>query len=480
MKRKLLLCLLLGVLLWCTPAYAQNVSVQVPTFPVELNDVAYDNQRANYPLLVYQDITYFPMTYRMTRSMGLITAWDNTKGLYIAQHDEGLYPEDEKMNGKNKLGGKYTASIADYPIKVNSWSIDNSKEPYPLLNFRGVTYFPLSWRYAHDEFGWNIKWDAKTGLQVRPYQDHGTVSSSYALIQVNEKDVLFQEYITDYEEYTPEGGGIGYARIGDRYRAYRLNYAADTLQKVSDKEEEVTWKQDIGEDVRSEFTVRGNQIFYKGKVLIEELPEECLDHTNILAYYRFVSDSANLLDVMVRYTETPAPYTPYVRYVFLETNGAVKKMTQWNELDYPEKLYETQNAYYVCSDARNVFSRFYNTLSTVVKVDKASGKETILNDLYSQYKSLEAIGVADDKLYVRAIYFGDEDDLKRPDWYSNKVNLFQDGYFYIDSNDKLHKVHDYVDGEAFLTPNGKLYVYNSDTLQVINLTDHKKVTRLAD
>ena len=99
MKRKLLLCLLLGVLLWCTPAYAQNVSVQVPTFPVELNDVAYDNQRATYPLLVYQDVTYFPMTYRMTRSMGLITAWDNTKGLYIAQHDEGLYPEDEKMNG---------------------------------------------------------------------------------------------------------------------------------------------------------------------------------------------------------------------------------------------------------------------------------------------------------------------------------------------------------------------------------------------
>ena len=79
MKRKLLLCLLLGVLLWCTPAYAQNVSVQVPTFPVELNDVAYDNQRASYPLLVYQDVTYFPMTYRMTRSMGLITAWAPNK-----------------------------------------------------------------------------------------------------------------------------------------------------------------------------------------------------------------------------------------------------------------------------------------------------------------------------------------------------------------------------------------------------------------
>ena len=477
MKRKLLLCLLLGVLLWCTPAYAQNVSVQVPTFPVELNDVAYDNQRANYPLLVYQDVTYFPMTYRMTRSMGLITAWDNTKGLYIAQHDEGLYPEDEEMNGKNKLGGKYTASIADYPIKVNSWSIDNSKEPYPLLNFRGVTYFPLSWRYAHDEFGWDIKWDAKTGLRVwsMRYFD----SSYFALIQVNEKNALFQQFITDYKEVKREDDDIGYERIGDRYQSYSLSYGADTLRKASDKKEDVTWKQDFGENVSSEFTVKGNQIFYKGKVLIEKLPEECLDHTNILAC-RFVSDSANLLDVMVRYTETPAPYTPYVRYVFLETNETVKKMPQWNELDRPGKLYETQNAYYVCSDARNVVSRFYNRLSTIMKVDKASGKETILNDLYSQYGSVEAIGVVDDKLYVRATYFGDEKDQQRVDWHGSRINLFQDGYFYIDSDDKLHKVHDYVDGEAFLTPNGKLYVYNSDTLQVINLTDHKKVTRLAD
>ena len=115
-----------------------------------------------------------------------------------------------------------------------------------------------------------------------------------------------------------------------------------------------------------------------------------------------------------------------------------------------------------------------------MKVDKASGKETILNDLYSQYGSVEAIGVVDDKLYVRATYFGDEKDQQRVDWHGSRINLFQDGYFYIDSNDKLHKVHDYVDGEAFLTPNGKLYVYNSDTLQVINLTDHKKVTQLAD
>lgn len=477
-KRTILLLLVLGVLVWTTPAYAKNVSVQVPTFPVELNDVAYDNQRATYPLLVYQDVTYFPMTYRMTRSMGLTTAWDNTKGLYIAQHREEDATSVEEMNGKNKLGGKYTASIPNYSIKVNSWSIDNSKEPYPLLNFRGITYFPLSWRYAHDEFGWDIKWDAKTGLQVRPYQDYGIVSSLYALIQVNEKNALFQEYITDYKKFTPEGGGVGYERIGDRYRSYSLNYAEDTLQKVSDKEEEVTWQQYIGEDISSEFTVKGNQVLYKGKALIEELPKECLDYPYIYAH-RFAADSGDLLEVTIYYTQTPAPYTPYVRCVFLESGSAVKELTQWDGNSAVRRFYETKTAYYVCSYGRNVSGRFYNSLSTIMKVDKASGKETILNDLYSQYKSLEAIGMVGDKLYVRAIYFGDEEDLKRLT-YDSKVNLLQDGYFYIDSDDKLHKVHDYVDGEPFMTPGGKLYVYNSDTLQVINLTDHKKVKQLAD
>lgn len=44
----------------------------------------------------------------------------------------------------------------DYQIAVNtvvkSEFLDNSAEPYPLLNFRGVTYFPLTWRFAVEEF----------------------------------------------------------------------------------------------------------------------------------------------------------------------------------------------------------------------------------------------------------------------------------------------------------------------------------------
>ncbi len=45
------------------PAMAANVQVALPNFPVTLNGTAIDNSYRQYPLLVYNNITYFPMTY---------------------------------------------------------------------------------------------------------------------------------------------------------------------------------------------------------------------------------------------------------------------------------------------------------------------------------------------------------------------------------------------------------------------------------
>ena len=45
-------------------------------------------------------------------------------------------------------------------------AIDNKKEEYPLLVFRDITYFPLTWRFAVDEFGWNYTFDSTKGLNI--------------------------------------------------------------------------------------------------------------------------------------------------------------------------------------------------------------------------------------------------------------------------------------------------------------------------
>ncbi len=473
-KIAVVFCLAAVLLCVASPVYAASgVAVQVPQFAVMLNDKVYDNQHAKYPLLVYNDVTYFPMTYQLTRSLGLVTGWEEGKGLYIAQHAE-WGQEEPDMTGNNRLGGRYQATVPNYPIYVNGWQVKNSGEQYPLLNFRNVTYFPLSWHYAHDEFGWNINWDAKTGLRVDSY-GRFNASEIVWLAQMENHAALFQQNVNIYQETINEYGNPEYNRVGEKNTSYRLDFAADTLTKGAEEKLETTWERHDSTDVSESFRLDGTNVMYNGKAILSNIPKDYTENPQIYAK-RFSADSANMLAVSLYYnTEIPAPYTPKVQYVFVEKNGAVLPVKQWDEKAYPGSFYETAKAYYACSYGQLVTGRFSNSLHTIIRIDKTNGKETVLNDLYSQYRSLEAIGVADDKLYVRAIYWGEEKDLQNPQ-YAEKVNPLRDGYFYIDGQNKLHKVHDYIDGDPFLAPNGKLYVYDNWRLQVTNLTDHRRIT----
>lgn len=146
------------------PAVAANVQVTLPNFPVTLNGTAIDNSYRQYPLLVYNNITYFPMTYYDCRFLGVETEWTQASGLKIEQSGlTGAYHQD---NGKQKNGRTATAQLATGKIAVNGKAITNSKEQYPLLVYRDVTYFPLTWRFAVDEFGWKYSYDNKKGLVI--------------------------------------------------------------------------------------------------------------------------------------------------------------------------------------------------------------------------------------------------------------------------------------------------------------------------
>lgn len=174
MKKKCIASVLLSTFLLigaATPALADTqVRVTLPTFQVTLNGTAVDNSYSQYPLIVYKDITYFPMTYHGARFLNVKANWyDSTKVLFVgkAAEKEDILQLDQTAS-KNKSA--YTATIPTYKIAVNtirgSEFLDNSKEPYPVLNFRGVTYFPLTWRFAVDEFGWEYRFDTTNGLVI--------------------------------------------------------------------------------------------------------------------------------------------------------------------------------------------------------------------------------------------------------------------------------------------------------------------------
>ncbi|WP_258525477.1 DUF5050 domain-containing protein [Paenibacillus sp. YN15] len=154
--------------LLATPGHSRAANgvakVALPNFTVSLNGHLVDNQYREYPLLVYHDITYFPMTWYDSRLLGLETNWSISNGLSIQQSHVTSSYESYTSNSQN--ASTYTATIPASVITINGKEINNSKEEYPLLSFRDVTYFPLTWRFAHDEFGWDYQWSDAAGLSI--------------------------------------------------------------------------------------------------------------------------------------------------------------------------------------------------------------------------------------------------------------------------------------------------------------------------
>ena len=65
------------VALSAIPTAEAAMRASVVTGKVTLNGQVIDNKTAKYPLLIYSNITYFPMTYHLSRFMGVGADWNN-------------------------------------------------------------------------------------------------------------------------------------------------------------------------------------------------------------------------------------------------------------------------------------------------------------------------------------------------------------------------------------------------------------------
>ncbi len=201
----------------CTsPALAADAKAILPTFPVTLNGVVMEQQYAQYPLLVYKDITYVPMTWEDTRLLGLETTYTQAEGLGVnkagaARNTYTPYTV-ETANGAN-----HTATIATGPIQVNGKAIDNSSEEYPLLLYRDITYFPLTWRFAVDEFGWDYTFDMTNGLVITPKAEPVKTPTNTT------SDVVGKKVVVDANDvYLREAAGTGSEAVGMAQKGLEL------------------------------------------------------------------------------------------------------------------------------------------------------------------------------------------------------------------------------------------------------------------
>lgn len=221
MKKKLLtLCFTAGLFfaqIGSVMAADIQVTVTLPTFPVTLNGITLDQGSSQYPLLVYKDITYVAMTYNDSRLLGLESDWNETNGFTITK--AGFISDQETAKQQYaaytndiKNENSYQATRPSFAITVNGKTIDNSKEEFPLLVFRDVTYFPLTWRFAVDEFGWNYTFDDINGLNVAPVPTPVvTVPDTPLNIAITNGSTV---YVTGDLVNLRNGAGTNHAQVG--------------------------------------------------------------------------------------------------------------------------------------------------------------------------------------------------------------------------------------------------------------------------
>ena len=179
MKRKLvfLIMIIINLLLPIIAMGNNMVSISLPEFEIKMNNVTIENDMRKYPFIVYNDITYVPMTYQDSKFLGLNTDWNKYNGLNICKIDSVWKKSPEmqaftyspEMQSVENIS-KDQASISMGDIKINGEQIDVNSirdAEYPILVYRDVTYFPLTWHYAVEEFEWEYSFDSINGLIIR-------------------------------------------------------------------------------------------------------------------------------------------------------------------------------------------------------------------------------------------------------------------------------------------------------------------------
>lgn len=165
-----------------------NVKVKIAPFNVTVNGTVIDNAQSKYPVIIYNDITYFPMTYKISNSLGLKPNYTQETGFSLTLDNFGTELNYD-LGGSNSFNTSYTASIPTFNITVNGKQIINSQEQYPLLVFRDITYFPVTWRFGHDEFNWDYNFSASDGLVINT-------------IKTDKISDICRQYLYDYIEVT--------------------------------------------------------------------------------------------------------------------------------------------------------------------------------------------------------------------------------------------------------------------------------------
>jgi len=446
------------MLLLCGICNAQNVKVKIAPYYTQIEDVSVDNRYVEYPLITYKDITYFPMTYDLCAKLGLSTGFDSKEGLYITKHYSNA-------GGSNLFGGdavnyyntEYNAVIPTYPVYLNGIRIDNSKEEYPLINFRNITYFPMTWHFAYEELNFNIKWSPE---EYSFYLERNSSPSLAYVYKSTGNSLFFENKVDVYDKKINEYGDLSYNLMYSYWRFYELNLENEMLAKLDSKQsgEKVEFDRSFGrvEAKQLEVVSKQNGLYLEEKLIMECNTENISD---IQAFEHKTGENNAIITLVVYTGQIMPPYTQHNEYVIEKIGDSFLKLDWDVKNNFSGVFTDNNGGCYICSSGYSPSNagRWSNSFSDVYYDKQGGGILESYAEKYSgKTNSVEVIGKANGKLYVKAVrYEAKKDSMGTGDFNIAPVNS---GFYEIDlENGQMTRIYPYIEGETFIAPNGAVY-----------------------
>ncbi|WP_409344565.1 hypothetical protein [Paenibacillus sp. MBLB4367] len=460
-KKGLSLLLAIGFMLSMLGATAsaetpgKQVSVTIPGFPVTIDGQKIDSRELKYPLLVYKDITYFPMTWNVGQGMGLSIDWSEKAGLNISPGFGQKAKLEMEKGGDNSLNRRYSATVASFPVQVGSEYVDNASETYPLLLFRDITYFPMTWHFAVESFNWQTAWDDQAGFSIQTWQIpylsgilYDDETSLYVTTGYNGLNGLFR--ISKNLDGTPE-----YLGKAETAAIWKKREAAGTASALKPDEARKT------EQKNGALTFEGLELLPLKPIIDENNayydanPEYSRHDIAIQSSVYPPGDKDTLVSVRI-YTlmHIPGPYTPHSDLLFRVRDGKAEQVNGFDQRI--QNVSRTEKGFWLWSySPQEIRASNAGSFGKIVWLGH-DGTVRLWNDVLGvQY--LASLDVNGGDVIAQAYNLIGEDRESKPH-----------GYYRLHQNGTYEKIKDTVAGfypnNAYATGDHRLFVQANNTV----------------
>ena len=187
-------------------------------------DVSHGNRRndmflCEYPLIVYQGITYIPLTYDNCVLLGLNLEWKDGQIFLSKSTPEkpAMYLKDQSHTRR----GKKTIEMAFLPYPLNLCGAEYSDLEYPALFYKNIAYLPLTWKVAHEIMQWDYRVGEKgIELYTDSYYYYSEGDSDFKINKKRDLAASVSEGIPGYTGHGQKQGPLFTVDGEDIYTAH--------------------------------------------------------------------------------------------------------------------------------------------------------------------------------------------------------------------------------------------------------------------